>query len=111
MGTSAGVVTVPAYAASGKTIRSAVNPLVRAALYLFILSIPFEMPKREFLPVEIPTITGALFLLTTVLRPMSYRRIPGSVIWFFVYLWMFGLSTFVNRSLHPDLVLNLFLLM
>ena len=110
MATSAGVVTVPAYAASGRKVRSAVNPLVRAALYLFILSIPFEMPNRVF-PVEIPTITGALFLLTTVLRPASYRRIPGAVIWFLIYLWMFGLSTFVNRSLHPDLVLNLFLLM
>src|SRR5580765_717356 len=103
MATNAGVITVPAYAASGRKVRSAVNPLVRAALYLFILSIPFEMPKREFLPVEIPTITGALFLLTTVLSRVSYRRIPGAVIWFFVYLWMFGLSTLVNRSLHPDL--------
>jgi O-antigen ligase len=111
MATSAGVITAPAYVASGKKLRSAVNPIVRAALYLFILSIPFEMPKRTFLPVEIPTITGALFLLTTVLRPASYRRVPGAVIWFFVYLWMFGLSTFVNRTLHPDLVLNLFLLM
>ena len=109
MATNAGVATFPTYVASGA--RSTVNPVVRAALYLFVLSIPFEMPNRVF-PVEIPTITGAVFLLATVLSPSaSYRRIPGSVFWFFGYLWMFGLSTLVNTTIYTTLVLNLFLLM
>jgi O-antigen ligase len=109
MATNAGVATFPAYAASGA--RSAVNPVLRAAFYLFILSIPFEMPNRIF-PVEIPTITGAVFLLATILSPSaSYRKIPGSVFWFFGYLWMFGLSTLVNTTIYTALVLQLFLLM
>lgn len=109
MATSAGVAAFPAYAPS--SARSSVNVLVRATLYLFILSIPFEMPNRV-IPVEIPTITGSLFLLTTVLAPSaSYRKIPGALFWFFGYLWMFGLSTLVNASVHQDLVLPLFLLM
>jgi O-antigen ligase len=109
MATNAGVASFPAYVASGTSTR--VNVLVRAALYLFVLSIPFEMPNRVF-PVEIPTLTGALFLLTTLLSPVaSYRRIPGALLWFFAYLWMFGLSTLVSESTHQDLVLTLFVLM
>jgi O-antigen ligase len=109
MTTNAGVATFPAYVASGA--RSVVNPLVRATFYFFVLSIPFEMPNRLF-PVEIPTITGAIFLLATLLKPsVSYRRIPGAVLWFFGYLWMFGFSTLVNGSAQTILVLQLFLLM
>jgi O-antigen ligase len=91
--------------------RSAINPVVRVAFYFFVLSIPFEMPKAA-IPLEIPTLTGALFLLATLLQPVaSYRRIPGAVMWFFVYLWMFGLSTLVNRSQDTGPVVVLFLLM
>jgi O-antigen ligase len=109
MATNAGVASFPAYVAAGA--KSAVNPFVRAALYLFVLSIPFELPQRTF-PVEIPTITGAIFLLFTIIQPSaSYRRIPGAVLWFVTYLWMFGLSTLVNRSSQTLLILQLFLLM
>lgn len=91
--------------------RSLTNPVVRAAFYLFVLSIPFEMPDRS-IPVEVTTMTGAIFLLATLLQPRaSYRQIPGTVLWFLVYLWMFGFSTLVNRSTHIDLVLPLFLIM
>lgn len=111
MATNAGVATFPPYAAATPQSRSAVNLFVRAALYCFVLSIPFEMPNRIF-PVEIPTITGAIFLLATILQPsMSYRRIPGAALWFFAYLWMFGFSTLINRSAHGMLVFQLFLLM
>jgi len=111
MATNAGVATFPSYAAATPQTRSAVNLFVRAALYCFVLSIPFEMPNRIF-PVEIPTITGAVFLLATILQPsMSYRRIPGAALWFFAYLWMFGFSTLINRSAHGMLVFQLFLLM
>lgn len=111
MATNAGVANFPAYAAAAGKTRSAVNIFVRAALYLFVLSIPFEMPNRVF-PLEIPTITGGLFLLSTILQPsVSYRRIPGAALWFFGYLWMFGFSTLVNRSPHGMLVFQLFLLM
>jgi O-antigen ligase len=109
MATNAGVASFPAYVDS--EAKSVVNPLVRAAFYFFVLSIPFEFPQRTF-PVEIPTITGAIFLLCTILQPSkSYRRIPGAVLWFVTYLWMFGLSTLVNRSSQTFLILQLFLLM
>ncbi len=111
MASNAGVAAFPAYVASGTTPRTAVNLMVRAAFYLFVLSIPFEMPNRIF-PVEIPTITGSIFLLATMFAPSaSYRRIPAAALWFVGYLWMFGFSTLVNRSTHGDLVLQLALLM
>lgn len=111
MAVNAGVVTFPAYAAPLQRERSAINPLVRMAFYLFVFSIPFELPQRTF-PVEIPTITGAIFLLFTILQPVkSYRRIPPAVLWFVAYLWMFGLSTLVNRTSQTFLVVQLFLLM
>jgi O-antigen ligase len=77
-----------------------------------VLSIPFEMPRRTTIPIEIPTIFGCLFLLTTLLRPgLSYRKIPAAALWFGLYFWMFGLSTLVNRTTQTALVLQLFLLM
>ncbi len=89
--------------------RSKVNVLVRAALYLFVLSIPFEMPNRT-IPIEVPTLFGALFLLATLVQPIvSYRRIPGALVWFVSYLWIFGLSTLVNRTDHTMMVVIQFL--
>lgn len=90
--------------------KSAVNPILRAALYLFVLSIPFEIPTRTSLPVEIPTLTGAIFLFFTILQPgLAYKKIPGALVWFFVYLWVFGLSTLVNRGEHTQLIITQFL--
>jgi O-antigen ligase len=112
MATNAGVATFPGYVASAPRARTTINPLIRAALYCFVLSIPFEMPHRTTIPIEIPTITGAIFLLATLLRPgLSYRHIPSAVLWFCSYFWMFGLSTLVNQTTQTDLVLQLFLLM
>ncbi|HJS42209.1 MAG TPA: O-antigen ligase [Gemmatimonadales bacterium] len=85
--------------------RSAVNVLVRLAFYLFVFSIPFEMPRRS-IPIEIPTLTGCIFLLATFLQPtVVFRRIPGAVLWFITYLWVFGLSTLINRGEHTSLVI------
>ncbi|HXM37884.1 MAG TPA: O-antigen ligase family protein [Gemmatimonadales bacterium] len=90
--------------------RSIVNPIVRAAFYLFVLSIPFEMPTRTTLPIEIPTLVGVIFLLATLIQPSeAYRRIPGALLWFVAYMWMFGLSTFVNRGDHHELIAIQFL--
>ena len=49
---------------------------VRAALYLFVLSIPFEMPNRT-IPIEIPTLFGSLFLLATFVS--RHNRTPWNV--------------------------------
>lgn len=65
-----------------------VKLVVRAALYLYVLSIPFELPNRT-IPLEIPTLTGFIFLATTLLQPSaSFRRPPGAVVWFLLHVWI-----------------------
>jgi O-antigen ligase len=81
---------------------------VRLAFYLFVFSIPFEMPNRS-IPVEITTITGAVFVLTTLFSAgVAYRWIPKALWWFVAYLWFFGLSTLFNHSEHLGEVAALF---
>lgn len=95
-------------APGGAAVRPYVNPIVRAMVYLFVFSIPFELGERYALPLEVPTVTGALLLLAAILHPSAaFRRIPAAALWFTVYLWMFGLSTLFNRSDHPLRVLEL----
>jgi len=98
----------PAAAAPVVRTRAAVNWFVRVSFYLFVLSIPFEMPNRS-IPIEIPTLTACIFLLATFTQLSVYRRIPGAFIWFTAYLWVFGLSTLVNRGEHTDLIAIQFL--
>lgn len=86
-----------------------ISTVVRLAFYLFVFSIPFEMPDRT-IPLEIPTLTGLIFVLASLINLRSvYRRIPGAVLWFGVYLWFFGLSTLWNRGEHAGQVLFLFI--
>jgi O-antigen ligase len=67
-------------------------PLVHAGLYLLVASIPFEYPERS-IPLEIPTLTGAVFLLTTLVHPRAcYSRVPAAVLWFGAYLAVFLVS-------------------
>jgi O-antigen ligase len=86
-----------------------VNPLIRVTLYLFVLSIPFEMPHRT-IPLEIPTLTFIVFLASTILQPSAaFRRIPAAVVCFGLYLWAFILSSWVNQIEHQGLAIRLFL--
>jgi O-antigen ligase len=67
-------------------------PLVQAGLYLLVASIPFEYPERS-IPLEIPTLTGAVFLLTTLFHPRAcYSRVPAAALWFAAYLAVFLVS-------------------
>jgi len=87
------------------------NPVVRAALYLFVLSIPFELPHSA-IPLEIPTLTGFLFLGATLLNPSTcYQRLPGALLWFVGYLWVFGVAAYVNGVDDESGVLRLFIAM
>jgi O-antigen ligase len=87
----------------------AANPVVRATLYLFVLSIPFEIPRRT-IPLEIPTLTGLVFLLCTALNPsVCYRRLPPAAVWFSGYLWMLALSAVINVPSATALVVRGFL--
>ena len=66
--------------------------LLQGGLYLLVASIPFEYPERS-IPLEIPTLTGAVFLLGTLFYPRRcYGRVPAAVVWFAVYLIAFLLS-------------------
>jgi O-antigen ligase len=87
------------------------NPVVRAAVYLFVASIPFELPRVD-LPLEIPTFTGFLLLAATALNPsVCYRRIPGPLLWFAGYLWAFGISAYVNAVVQGGDTLRFFVAM
>src|SRR5205809_1258963 len=84
-----------------------VNPVVRWALYLFVFSIPFEMPQRS-IPLETTTITAALFLLTTPLESRAcYGRIPSALLWFGGWLWVFVIAALVGSQQYAQLALQL----
>jgi O-antigen ligase len=88
-----------------------VNPIVRALLYLFVLSVPFEFPHRS-LPMEIPTLAGFALLAATPLNPsVCYRRLPPALLWFGGYLWVFLIITLVQGVEQRGLVLRLFITM
>ncbi len=62
------------------------NLVLQGGLLLLVASIPFEYPERT-IPLEIPTLTGAVFLLGTLLHPKRcYGRLPAPALWFGVYL-------------------------
>jgi O-antigen ligase len=66
--------------------------LLQGGLYLLVASIPFEYPERS-IPLEIPTLMGAVFLLGTLFHPRRcYGRVPAAVIWFGLYLIAFLLA-------------------
>ena len=85
--------------------------ILRWSLYLALASIPFEIPQRTILPVEVPTFVGAILLLAALLQPgVSFRKPPGAFWWFAGYLYVFALATSVNFLNDTREVLQLFLL-
>ncbi|HWC75463.1 MAG TPA: O-antigen ligase family protein [Gemmatimonadales bacterium] len=85
--------------------------IVRLAFYVVLVSIPFEIPNRQSLPVEIPTLTTALFLGATLLQPRrSYGRIPLAVWPFCAYLCVFVLAGSLNFLNDSSEVVHDFLL-
>lgn len=60
--------------------------LLQGFLYLLVASIPFEYPERT-IPLEIPTLTGAVFLLATLFYPKRcFGRLPAAALWFGAYV-------------------------
>ncbi len=75
-----------------------VSLLVLGGLYLLVASIPFEYPDRT-IPLEIPTLTATLFLLSTMLHPARcYGRLPAPVLWFGVYLLVYVIAMLVEAE-------------
>lgn len=55
----------------------------------FIFSIPFEYPART-IPMEVHTITAAIFLLVAAMQPSAFFRMPPMAFWGLAgYLWMY----------------------
>ena len=85
--------------------------VIRGGLYLTLVAIPFELPNRVSLPLEIPTLAGALFLGATILQlRRCYGRIPSAVWPFLAFLCVFALATSLNFLNDPTEVLHVFLL-
>jgi O-antigen ligase len=83
---------------------TSVDLLLQGGLYLLLASIPFEYPERS-IPLEIPTITGAVFLLATLLHPRRcYGRLSAPVLWFAGYLLAFLLSATVQGEHAPQAI-------
>lgn len=67
------------------------NLAIRWTLYLFVLSLPLDAPGR--LPVELSSMTGAVFLLATFTQPRKcYGFRPSAFWWFVAYLYAYWLS-------------------
>ena len=85
--------------------------LVQAAFYVFVFSIPFDLPKNP-LPVELSSVTACGFLLATALHPsVCYRKIPGALWWLVAYVFVSALAFGVNGGRHMQDVRNLLLLL
>jgi O-antigen ligase len=83
-----------------------VELLLTGGLYLLVASIPFEYPERT-IPLEIPTLTGAVFLLATLFHPQRcYGTMPAATLWFGVYLLAFLVSTFIAGDHASDALLE-----
>jgi O-antigen ligase len=84
-----------------------VHRLVVGAFYAFVASLAFEIPERT-IPMEVPTLMGSLFLLTTVLQPgICYERLPVAFWFFLAYVVTFATSLLVNGVENGERVVEL----
>lgn len=73
------------------------SPILRWALYGFVFSLPFDAPGR--LPLELTTISGALFLAVCLLQPgLCFGRRPGVTWWFLGYLYVYWAAYVVGGA-------------
>jgi len=88
-----------------------VHPVVRWAFYLFVLSLPFEYPKRT-IPWEVTTLSCAVFLLAALFQPRtSFARLPWAVRWLGLYLYVLLGAFVVDGGHYGDQVQKLFSLL
>jgi len=78
-------------------VAAAAPALARRALYVFVLSIPFELPDQP-LPIDLPTLTACILLGAALLQsPRCFARIPLALVPFtafvLAYLARFALGT------------------
>src|SRR5512144_2439438 len=81
---------------------------VRWAFYVYVISLPFEIPERT-IPFEVHTVTGALLLLAALLQPRVCFRAPCAAFWwyvayFFVYVVLGVYSTHTSEWIRDSLI-------
>ena len=92
------------------TATASLHPAIRWAFYVFLLSLPFEYPRRS-IPWETTTITCALFLFAALLQPrICFRRLPVAVAWYGMFLYVCVVSFAVNGGLYAAEVQRIFTL-
>ena len=70
--------------------RARVHPIVIVALFVYVVSLPLEIPDRGGFPLEVHTATGALLLLAALLYPAgAWGRPPSAFWWFAGYFYIF----------------------
>ena len=73
------------------------SAILRWALYGFVFSLPFDAPGR--LPLELTTMTGALFLAVCLLQPgLCFGRRPSVTWWFLGYLYVYWAAYVVGGA-------------
>jgi O-antigen ligase len=92
------------------TATASLHPAIRWAFYVFILSLPFEYPRRS-IPWETTTITCAVFLFAALFQArLCFKRFPAAVAWFGVFLYACLLSFAVNGGEYADEVQRMLIL-
>jgi O-antigen ligase len=82
--------------------------LLRWALYGFIFSLPFDAPGK--FPLELTTMTGAVFVAVTMLFPgRCYGRRPAALWWFAGYLYAYWLAYVLGGGQHTADAIKSFL--
>lgn len=79
---------------------------LRGSLYLFVASIPFDLPNRS-IPVDVPSITALLLLLAAIACGMASRKLPTAFLCFLAYLYMAVISTIAAGAQHTAECLKL----
>lgn len=97
VGPSAGYPPTHPLAAPGMAPGPRPSMLLRWALYGFVFSLPFDAPNR--LPLELTTMTGAMFLAMCLTQPgLCFGRRPGVTWWFFGYLYAYWAAYVVGGA-------------
>ena len=83
--------------------------IVRAALYLYVASLPFEFPARS-IPLEYHTLTGGVLVLAALTDPRAAYRAPSPAFWLYaiyalVYLASGVLTNYLSEWLRGTVLL------
>lgn len=106
---SAGVQSAAERAADRPASGDGVPGMIRWSLYLFVATLPFEIPDHR-LPIDYPTAAACVFLVATMRHPrLCYSRLPWAALWFAIYLYLFIVAMAFGNPFHLGEVFKYFL--